>query len=131
MKNTILKAVTWIPLGGLLLSTSARAGDCFTSELSHFVGNAAIASVTTVVVHKRFPNNKRPALTGFLVSATESFVGEAIGCAAGNNFSLLDAGVGVVGAACGAYATDKWYIAPRVNTQKKETTYGVMVSRKF
>ena len=126
-----MKAVTWIPLGGLLFASAARAGDCFNSELSHFVGNTALASVTTVVVHKYYPNNKRPAMTGFIVSVSEAVVGELVGCASGNKFSLLDAGVGTVGAAMGAYATDKWYITPRVNTQKGETTYGVMVSRKF
>ena len=126
-----MKAITWITLSGLLVTSAARASDCFTSELSHFAGNAVIASATTVVVQKYIPKVKRPALTGFLVSTSEAILGEAIGQASGNKFSWLDVGAGTLGAAAGAYLTDKWYIAPKVNTQKGETSYGVVVSRRF
>ncbi len=131
MKNIIPKSVTWIPLGALLVASPARANDGFNSELSHFAGNAAIASVTTVVVDKYFPKVKRPALTGFMVSAAESVLGELAGRASGNKFSTLDVAVGTVGAAVGAYATDKWYITPKVSSQRRETTYGVMVGCRF
>jgi hypothetical protein len=131
MKTTLLKSVAWIPLGALLVASAARANDGFNSEFSHFAGNAAIAGVTTVVVDKYFPKVKRPALTGFVVSTSESFLGELAGRMSGNKFSLLDAAVGTVGAAVGAYATDKWYITPKVSSQKRETTYGVMVGCRF
>ncbi len=127
----MLKSLTGITLAGLLVSTAARASDCFTSELSHFGGNAVIASATTVVVQKYCPKIKRPALTGFIVSTSEAFLGEVASQATGGKLSWLDVGAGTLGAAAGAYFTDKWYIAPKLSTQKGETSYGVVVSRKF
>jgi hypothetical protein len=126
-----MKTITCITLSGLLVAAAARASDCFTSELSHFGGNAVIASVTTVVVKKYCPKVKRPALTGFLVSTSEALLGEVVGTASGNKISWLDVGAGTLGAAAGAYLTDKWYIAPKVNIHKRETSYGVVVSRRF
>jgi uncharacterized protein YfiM (DUF2279 family) len=126
-----MKSVTSITLGALLVTSAARASDCFTSELSHFAGNAAIAGATTVVVHRYYPKVKKPALTGFLVSSSESFLGEVASRATGGKLSWLDVAAGVAGAAAGAYATDKWYIAPRINSQKGETSYGLVMSRRF
>ena len=131
MKNNILKLVTWIPLSGLLTGSVVEANDSVNSELSHFTGNAVIASVVSVVVHKYWPQVKKPARTGFIVSASEAVAGEAAEYATGGKFSLLDVAAGTVGAAAGAYVTDKWYIAPRLNTQKGETTVGLVAIHRF
>jgi hypothetical protein len=45
--------------------------------------------------------------------------------------SALDIAAGTLGAALGSLATDKWYIQPKVDTQKQETTASVMVVRHF
>lgn len=111
--------------------SAARASDCFNSELSHFAGNAVIASASTIVVDTYCPKVKRPVLTGFLVSTSVAVLGECAGLASGSKFSMLDVAAGTLGAAAGAYATDKWHITPKVNTQKGESTYGVMVGRRF
>lgn len=128
MKNNLVICIT---LAGLLCGSKAIANDSAGAEFSHFAGNAALASATTVIVHKFAPKVKRPALTGFIVSASEIVVGEGLDHMNGGDFSFLDVAVGTLGAAVGAYATDKWYVQPKVVTAKKETTYGVMVSRRF
>jgi hypothetical protein len=118
-------------LGTMSLAATALANDSFNAELSHFAGNAALASATTVAVYKLAPEVKRPALTGFFVSTTEVILGECIDRASGHGFSLLDVAAGTLGAAAGAYATDKWYVSPRVNTKKGEATCSVMVGHRF
>jgi uncharacterized membrane protein YeaQ/YmgE (transglycosylase-associated protein family) len=131
MKTNPYKSAASIALGMVTIASAARANDSFNAELSHFAGNAAIAGITTVAVDKYAPKVKKPALAGFLVSTAEIVAGECIDKASGHGFSLLDVAVGTVGAAAGAYATDKWYITPRVNTQKGETTCSVAVSHRF
>ena len=132
MKNDIPRFVKWLPLASMVFATSARAYDGFTSEISHFAGNLAIASVSTVVIDKYAPKVKRPALAGFAVSASEAVVGELAEHAMGNGkISALDIAAGTLGAALGAWATDKWYIQPKVDTQKNEITASVMVVHRF
>ena len=128
MKNNVL---LWTALAGIVCVSSARANDGYKAETSHFLGNAVLASATTVIVDKFAPKVKRPALTGFIVSTSEVIVGEGLDRMNGGKFSVLDVAVGTLGAATGAYLTDKWYIEPKVETAKKETTYSVMVSRRF
>ncbi len=131
MKKHRMKAITWIPLGTFMVASAVRANDSFNAELSHFAGHTAFASVTTIVVDKYCPKVKRPALLGFMVSASGAFLGECIDRSKGGQLSWLDVAVGTAGAAVGSYATDKWYITPKVNTQKGDKTYGVMVGRRF
>ncbi len=131
MKTRPFKSAGCVALGMMTFANAVRANDSFNAELSHFAGNAAIASITTVAVDKYAPKVKKPALTGFLVSTTEVIVGELIDKASGHGFSLLDIAAGTAGAAAGTYATDKWYITPRVNTQKGETTCSMTVSHRF
>ena len=131
MSPQITTSVKWFPLLGLLIGATAYASDGITSEASHFAGNAVIASAATIVVHKYCPKVKRPALTGFIVSASEIALGEAAEAATGGKFSALDVLAGTLGAAAGSYATHQWYIAPKIESRKGDTTYAVMVSRKF
>lgn len=128
MKNNIIFLTV---MAGLTCGNSALASDSLGSEATHFAGNLVLASATTVLVDKFAPKVKRPALTGFIVSTVEVIAGEGIDRMNGHQFSLLDVAAGTLGAAVGAYATDKWYIQPKVVTAKKENTYGVMVSRRF
>lgn len=116
---------------GLICIEGARANNSFKSELSHFSGNAVIASATTIVVNKYRPEIKRPALTGFIVSTSEAILGEAVEVAAGGKFSTLDVAAGALGAATGAYVTHQWYIVPKIEAQKGQSTYGIVATRKF
>ncbi len=127
----MMKSITWIMFSGLLMTSAAQANDSFNAEFSHFAGNAAIASATTYATDKYWPEVKSPAWTGFAVSTSEAFLGEAADYALGGDFSVLDVVVGTFGAAVGAYATDKWYVAPRVNHKDGESTYGMVVIYHF
>lgn len=128
----IMKIRTILVVLTVAAGPHARATDSFNSELSHFSGNLAIAAVTTVVIDKTLPKVKRPALTGFLVSTTEAVLGEVIPHAMGQGkISALDIAAGTLGAAAGAYATDKWYLQPKMETRRNETTAGLMVVRRF
>lgn len=131
MKNNIVKSAKWISLGSLLVTSAARANDSFNSEMSHVIGNAVLASATTVVVDKYWPEIKTPARTGFMVSAGEVILAEVVQYSLGNGISLLDTLSGVFGAAIGSYATDTFYIAPKMTTQAGETTYGVTMTHRF
>jgi len=121
----------WIALGILLAAIPAQAGDNLNSELSHFAGNAALASVTTIVVDKYCKKVERPALTGFFISAAEAFIAEGVQSATGGEFSALDAVIGSFGAGVGACATAKWYLAPKLETRKGETAAGIVAFHKF
>nr|WP_321239672.1 hypothetical protein [uncultured Tolumonas sp.] len=127
----MMKSMTWIMLSGLFMTSAVQANDSFNAEFSHFAGNAAIASATTYVTDKYWPEVKSPAWTGFAVSTSEAFLGEAADYALGGDFSVLDVVVGTFGAAVGSYATDKWYVAPRVNHKDGESTYGMVVIYHF
>lgn len=129
--KTYFKAASWIPVAGIIASSAVHANDSFNAELGHFVGSGALASATTVVVDKYAPKVKRPALTGFAFGASVAVIGEAVDRATGGRFSMLDVVVGTAGAAVGAYATDQWYIAPKLNIQKGETTCGVVATHRF
>jgi len=132
MKNNLTQLTKWLPIFCVLAGTNARANDGFSSEISHFSGNLAIASVTTVVLDKYVPKVKKPALTGFIVSASEAVLGEVAERATGQGkISALDIASGMLGAAAGAWATDKWYIQPKLDSQKNETTASVMVVHRF
>lgn len=126
-----MKVITWILLSSVMASATARANDSFNAEFSHFAGNTAIASLSTIAVDKYWPENTSPAMTGFTISASEAFLGEVADYAQGGHLSWLDVGVGILGAATGAYATDKLYIAPKFETQNGDKTYGMVVVYKF
>jgi hypothetical protein len=127
----MMKSQTWILFSTLLITSAAQANDSFNAELSHFIGNTAIASGTTVLTDKYWPENKHPAMTGFVVSTSEAFLGEAGDYALGGHFSVLDVVVGTFGAAVGSYATDKLYIAPKISHQDGDATYGMVMIYRF
>lgn len=131
MKTPLIHSMRWIPLLGIVVTSTVRANNSFNAELSHFVGNLALASVSTVVIDKFAPEVKKPALVGFAISATEAFLGECLDKVQGGQLSMLDVAVGTVGAAVGAFATDQWYIQPRMNTDRQETSGSVMLIRRF
>lgn len=121
----------WALLLFALQISDANANDSFGSEFSHFAGNAALASATTVVVDKYWPEVEKPAWVGFTVSASEAFLGEFVDYATGGDLSWLDFAAGTLGAATGAYFTDKLYIAPKLNLNKGNESYGMVVIYHF
>ena len=127
----MMRSVIWILLSSLLATSAAQANDSFGAEFSHFAGHTALAGASTIVVDELWPEVQEPAWVGFTISTSVAFAGEIYDSTNGHSFSLLDAAVGTLGAAVGAYATDKWYVAPKVNTQNGDKTYGMVVVYKF
>jgi len=123
--------MTWILLSSLLASSAVQANDSFGAEFSHFAGHTALAGASTYVVDKFWPEVEEPAWVGFTISTSVAFAGETYDYTNGHGFSLLDAAVGTLGAAGGSYATDKWYVAPKMNTLNGDKTYGMVVIYKF
>lgn len=97
-----------------LLTASAGANDSFNSELSHFAGGAAMgAGFTAIADHYGYREHR--GWIGFGVSTGIGIAGELIERASGKGeFSALDAGANALGAAVGAYATERWWLAPVV-----------------
>ena len=126
-----MKSMTWILLSSLLASSAVQANDSFGAVFSHFAGHTALAGASTYVVDQFWPEVQEPAWVGFTISSSIAFAGEAYDYSNGDGFSLLDAAVGTLGAAVGAYATDKWYVAPKMNTLNGDKTYGMVVVYKF
>ncbi|MGY3944119.1 hypothetical protein [Aeromonas tecta] len=120
MKTTYV----YVMLG--LLTASAQANDSFNSELSHFAGGAAMgAGFTAIADHYGYREHR--GWIGFGVSTGLGVAGELIELASGKgDFSALDAGANALGAAVGAYSTDRWFLAPVV---QPESHYVGLVSR--
>ncbi|WP_422836968.1 hypothetical protein [Aeromonas encheleia] len=88
-----------------LLSTSVQANDSFNSELSHFIGGAAMgAGFTAVADHYGYREQR--GWVGFGISSGIGVLGEL--ASSNGEFSALDAGAN----ALGAYGTDRWLLAP-------------------
>ncbi|MEY3898031.1 MAG: hypothetical protein RLZZ214_3552 [Verrucomicrobiota bacterium] len=130
MKNRLSQSFTSITVAGLIATAPANATDCFNSEASHFAGGAALASATSAALFKFCPKVKHPALTGFAVAVAGALLGE-IPLYSDAHFSALDVVSGSLGGAIGALATDRWYIAPRIESRKEETIYAVTVAHQF
>ena len=115
-----MKATITISLA-LTLSLGASAGranESFGSEFSHFIAGAAIASGATAVAAHYGVENR--GWVGFGTSVGISFVSEAVQIAANGSSqvgpSSLDFGCNLVGAALGAWVTDRFILAPVVST---------------
>ncbi len=121
----------WVFMLFALQISYVKANDSFGSEFSHFAGNAAIASVTTVAVDHFSPEVEQPAWVGFTVSTSEAFLGEFVDYATGGDFSWLDFAAGTLGAVTGSYLTDKLYIVPKLNLDKDNRSYGMVVIYHF
>jgi hypothetical protein len=101
--------------------SSAHANESFGSEFSHFVAGAAIASGVTVVADHYGAENR--AWIGFGTAVGISFVVEAAQIASNGSHqvgpSALDFGSNLLGAALGAWATDRFILAPVVSTDAR------------
>lgn len=119
-----MKKIIFIVL--VFFGSSAYAYDGMTSELSHAAGGAAIAAVVTKIADDS-PNR---AWIGFGVSATLGVLAQGYEMSVQKaKFypSLLDAGSHALGAALGAWVTDKYFLTPIVSRSYS----GVILHRQF
>lgn len=111
----------------LVFSGSAHAYDGLTSELSHAAGGALLAGAVTRI----YSESEHRAWIGFAVSATGIVLAERQGLvsadAARVKSARLDVTYHVVGAALGAWATDRYLLLPVV----KPSYVGVLYLRRF
>ncbi|HEH9403951.1 TPA: hypothetical protein SIA26_001413 [Aeromonas bestiarum] len=109
-----------------LLSASAQANDSFNSELSHFIGGAAMgAGFTAIADHYGYREQR--GWIGFGVSTGIGVVGEL--ASRNGEFSALDAGANALGAVIGAFATERWILAPVVLPEQRYA--GLMTRYRF
>ena len=116
----------WLVLA-VCLSGSAQAYDGLTSELSHAAGGALLAGAVT----RAYSDSEYRAWIGFAVSATGILLAEqralASSVAAEAKSARLDVAYHVVGAALGAWVTDRYALQPVVTP----SYVGVVYVRSF
>lgn len=93
---------------GLCLSWPVFAYDGFTSEISHVAGGAVLAGTSTYLADKFNWNREHRALVGFGTGATLGVLGELTS----SGPSAIDIVSNLLGAALGAYGTDRWLLRP-------------------
>jgi len=119
MKKTILLFTV------LFFSLQLKATDTFNSEASHFVGGAVLAGISTAVVDQFQEYKQNRAIIGFGISALYSLVDQSIQYAedGGAGGQFLDFAANTLGAACGAWLTDKYILAPVIKKSQTEGKY--------
>lgn len=93
---------------------TCMANDAFSSEFSHVAGGMVLASgVTSIADHYHV---EKRGWVGFWVSTGLGVLAEAIQMASDDDATLssaaLDAGSNMIGAAIGAYVTDRYILMP-------------------
>jgi hypothetical protein len=132
MKKVLKKGL----LASTLIGSTLFANNSVGSEASHFVGHFAFAGISTAIVDRYFPEYREDrAWIGFWTNT--ALAGILLGVDLAQNHDdvsgeLLDFGVSVLGGALGAYATDRWILAPVVREAPDGShTYGLQVKHKF
>ena len=115
----------WICASALALTGAAHAYDGASSELSHTAFSAAFAGVVTHV----YRDSENRAWIGFAVATGASALHQSYQAANGSSKSgsLLDFASSAIGAALGAWATDKYILTPVV----RPSFTGLVISGTF
>ena len=105
----------WLPGVAMFLACGlCRANDSFNSEISHMAAGAAFASAATVIADHYGVEER--GWVGFWTSVGIGFVSEGIQVIANGSSqvrgSALDFGSNLIGAAIGAWVTDKYVLRP-------------------
>lgn len=108
-----------------MLTGTVQAYDGFTSELSHAVGGGVLAAGITYV-YRDSPSRQ---WIGFAGSTAAIVLTESISIAQGHKASsqLLDMASHALGAAVGAWYSDKYWLMPVVS----RSSVGVVYSTRF
>lgn len=104
---------------GLCLSGPVCAYDGFTSEISHVAGGALMAGTSTYLADRFNWNRDHRALFGFGAGAALGVLGEL----ASSGPSAIDIVSNVLGAAVGAYSTDRWLLRPVIRQDAARGMY--------
>lgn len=118
----------------LLFATQAFADTInVPGESAHLAGGAAISGIATAIADRYWPEHR--ALIGFSVGTASGIIGEGIDRATnGEEFSsmLQDVAFTALGAAIGAFITDKYILMPVIKRdQDNGTSLGLAVQHTF
>jgi hypothetical protein len=104
-------------MAGLVISADCRANDSTASEISHVFAGMAIAGGATAAADY-FGAGQNRGWIGFGVSVGVSFIEESAQVISNGSSQIrgssLDFASNLVGAAIGAWVTDKYFLAPVV-----------------
>lgn len=116
------------------LNTQAQGNSSFNSEIGHFAGGVFSAGVIVVIVDRYFPE-QNSAWVGFALNSAVYSLIEYRQYHLGDNSAsdaLLDASSHALGAAIGAYLTDKYIITPTVALEANNSFYtGINIAVNF
>ncbi len=106
---------------GLMIAGQASAYDGMTSQIPHAMGGAILAGV----VSKAFEQSEHRAWIGFGVSTAlvVAVEGSRLGTGDRRHSQLLDIAYHTLGAAVGAWVTDKYILAPVVTPNSVGLVY--------
>jgi hypothetical protein len=111
----------------------AWAYDGFTSEASHAVAGAAMAAAGTAIADHWGVEHR--AWVGFGASSLLGLFSETLQVASNHQSSLrsagLDVGSNMLGAAIGAWGTDRYLLKPAVTRDAGHTTMGFALQGTF
>jgi hypothetical protein len=118
----------------LLFATQAFADTInVPGESAHVAGGAAISGIATAIADKYWPEHR--ALIGFSVGTASGIIGEGIDRASnGEAFSsmLQDVAFTTLGAAIGAFITDKYILMPVIKRDQADgTSLGLAIQHSF
>ncbi len=119
----------------LIVSATLGANDSINSELSHFVGGAAMAGGITAAVDRFYPEYQSDrGMIGFGLSSAIIVGAEGIEYALHGNGrgQILDAASHIAGSALGAFITDQYILSPVLQTSASEGKYiGLNIQKTF
>ncbi|MDD4855658.1 MAG: hypothetical protein PHQ22_03320 [Sulfuricurvum sp.] len=117
-----MKKIAFV-IASMLMITQLQANNSASSEMSHVVGGSVLAGGITAVVNSYYPEYKENrGMIGFEISSAAIIVEQSIEFALHGNAKgqILDAISHIAGSAFGAFVTDKYILAPVINTSPLE-----------
>jgi len=107
---------SWVLAASLVAVSSCQAYDGLSSELSHMAGGALMAGAFTQL----YSDSPERRLIGFGLSAAAVVLVEGVNISRGANRSsqYLDMASHTLGAALGAWYTDKYLLVPVIQPHK-------------
>lgn len=88
-----------------------------------------MAGGATYVADKFWPEHR--ALIGFTTSTVLGFTGELLARNRGGKFSIADPAFNMLGAAAGAFVTDRFILAPVVTRREGRVAVGISAGFRF
>jgi len=123
-----MKRILMICLG-ILLAGPAAATENWSSETSHAIAGGLGAGVITYLVDR---HGSRPEYRAWIGFGTSAVIGVLAELTQGDDSSGVDMAANAIGAAIGAFVTDRWILKPVVKRDKGGLAYvGIETSIDF